>query len=155
AARGRSRCRRRRRGRGAAPHLRRMSATTVLFWRHGQTEYNRSGRLQGQVDIPLNDAGHAQAAAAAEILARVRPGRIISSDLQRARETAQKLADLTGGEVECDERFRERSFGDWEGLTHKEITASWPEQFRVWERSEERRVGKECREGWATYTKEE
>jgi len=110
-----------------------MSATTALFWRHGQTEYNRSGRRQGQVDIPLNDAGQAQAEAAAEILAQVRPGRIVSSDLLRARETAQKLADLTGGEVEYDERFRERSFGDWEGLTHGEISASWPEQFQVWE----------------------
>lgn len=110
-----------------------MSATAVLLWRHGQTAYNRSGRLQGQVDIPLNETGTAQAEAAAEILAQVGPGRIVSSDLQRARRTAQSLADLVGVNVECDHLLRERGFGDWEGLTHHEISSSWPEQFRIWE----------------------
>lgn len=111
-----------------------MTATTVLLWRHGQTEYNRSGRLQGQVDVPLNAAGRAQAEAAAQILAQVLPDRVVSSDLERAQRTAVCLADLVGGAVECDARLRERSFGAWEGLTHGEIAASWPEQFRVWER---------------------
>lgn len=109
-----------------------MSASTVLLWRHGQTDYNASGKLQGQVDIALNEIGRAQAAAAAEVLMRVRPARIVSSDLDRAHATAQVLAERLGTEVHLDERLRERGFGQWEGLTHPEIAERWPEQFGVW-----------------------
>lgn len=110
-----------------------MTATTVLLWRHGQTDYNASGRLQGQVDIALNETGRAQAVAAAKVLARVQPDRIISSDLSRAHTTAQTLAELVGLDVSTDERLRERSFGQWEGLTHAEIADRWPEQFAQWQ----------------------
>ncbi|WP_022919283.1 histidine phosphatase family protein [Ruania albidiflava] len=110
-----------------------MTAATVLLWRHGQTDYNSGGRLQGQVDIPLNEIGRAQAEAAAEVLARVQPAQILSSDLTRAHATAQALAGRTGVEVGVDERLRERGFGQWEGLTHPEIAERWPEQFVEWE----------------------
>lgn len=109
-----------------------MSASTVLLWRHGQTDYNSGGRLQGQVNIALNEVGRAQAAAAAEVLLRVQPARIVSSDLSRAQATAQSLAERVGIDVELDERLRERGFGQWEGLTHQQIAEQWPEQFQVW-----------------------
>lgn len=105
----------------------------MLLWRHGQTDYNSTGRLQGQVDIALNETGKAQAAAAAEVLVRVQPVRIVSSDLSRARETAKALAQLTGAEVGEDPRLRERNFGKWEGLTHREMMAGWPEQYSQWQ----------------------
>ena len=104
-----------------------MSASTVLLWRHGQTDYNASGKLQGQVDIALNEIGRAQAVAAAEVLMRVEPARIVSSDLSRAHATAQTLAERVGVPVHLDERLRERGFGQWEGLTHPEIAEQWPE----------------------------
>lgn len=104
----------------------------MLLWRHGQTDYNSGGKLQGQVDIALNEVGRAQADAAAQVLMRVQPARIISSDLSRAQATAQALAERVGVEVHLDQRLRERGFGQWEGLTHAEIAEQWPEQFRVW-----------------------
>lgn len=107
-------------------------SSTLLFWRHGQTDYNAQFRLQGQVDIPLNDDGHAQARTAAAVLAQVKPVAIISSDLARARDTAAYLSEHTGVPVRTDERLRERNFGAWEGLTHPEIRSGWPEQFARW-----------------------
>ncbi|TDE89690.1 histidine phosphatase family protein [Occultella glacieicola] len=109
-----------------------MSAGTLLLWRHGQTDYNATARLQGQVDIALNEHGRAQAAAAAPFLAQLSLTRIVASDLMRAAETAQSLADLVGLDVGTDARLRERSFGDWEGLTHPEIEAGWPDAFAAW-----------------------
>ncbi|MHB1063592.1 MAG: histidine phosphatase family protein [Georgenia sp.] len=109
-----------------------MSAGTLILWRHGQTEYNATKRLQGQSDIALNDTGRAQAAAAAEVLATLAPTRIITSDLVRARDTAQALGDLTGVRVEPDARLRERNFGVWEGLTGEEIRAGWPVEHAAW-----------------------
>ena len=72
----------------------------LVLWRHGQTDHNLTGRVQGRIDIPLNATGLAQAAAAARILASPRPDRIVSSPLGRARTTAQILADLTGLDIE-------------------------------------------------------
>ncbi|MGC0142244.1 histidine phosphatase family protein [Pseudactinotalea sp. Z1732] len=108
-----------------------MSAT-ILFWRHGQTDYNAQGRLQGQVDIPLNEVGRAQALAAAPALSQIEPVAIISSDLMRARDTAEYLAERTGVAVSTDARLRERNFGAWEGLTHEEMRAGWADAFAVW-----------------------
>ena len=87
--------------------------TELILWRHGQTDHNLVGRVQGQVDIPLNATGLAQAAAAARILASPRPDRIVSSPLSRARTTAQILADLTGLDIEVEADLIERSFGVW------------------------------------------
>ena len=74
--------------------------TELILWRHGQTDHNLVGRVQGQVDIPLNATGLAQAAAAARILASPRPDRIVSSPLSRARTTAQ--AEGTGDWLEAN-----------------------------------------------------
>ena len=88
--------------------------TELILWRHDQTDHNLVSRVQGQVDIPLNATGLAQAAAAARILASPRPDRIVSSPLSRARTTAQILADLTGLDIEVEADLIERFFGVWE-----------------------------------------
>src|SRR5690625_2980551 len=113
-----------------------MSGPTIIFWRHGQTDYNAAGRLQGQSDIELNATGVRQAEIAAPRIAELGPTRIISSDLLRAKRTAEVLVDLTGLPVELEPRLRERSFGLWEGLTHAELEAGWPEAVRAWRQGE-------------------
>lgn len=110
-----------------------MSAGTVLLWRHGRTAHNAAMRLQGQVDIPLDDVGHRQAAtAAAALAATVTVDAIAVSDLGRAQATAAHLAARTGQVPLVDPRLRERAFGEWEGLTGEQIAADWPAEFEVW-----------------------
>lgn len=114
-----------------------MTAGTVLLWRHGRTPHNVALRLQGQVDIALDDVGHRQAAAAAAALAdTVTVDAIVTSDLGRARSTAAHLGDRTGHRPVVDARLRERGFGRWEGLTGEEISAGWPEQYAAWRTGE-------------------
>lgn len=124
-----------------------MTAPAAVLWRHGRTAYNNELRLQGQVDIPLDDVGRWQArTAAATLAAACHPTRIVSSDLQRARATAQYLADLVDLPVELDPRLRERSFGQWEGLSREEIVERWPDDHAAWIRGEEpARAGAETR----------
>ncbi|RHA44448.1 histidine phosphatase family protein [Cellulomonas rhizosphaerae] len=124
-----------------------MTAGRLLLWRHGRTAFNAEARLQGQVDIPLDDVGRWQArTAAARMLERHEPTHIIASDLVRADETARFLARAAGLEVVPDVRVRERAFGEWEGLTGDEIQASWPEDFALWRAGgEPQRVGAETR----------
>src|SRR5690554_5843062 len=124
-----------------------MSARTVVLWRHGRTEYNAAGRLQGQVDIALDEVGRWQAQQAAHDLAeRHSPIRIVSSGLSRAVATAQALAEAVGVQVETDVRLRERGFGDWEGLSAEEISSRWPDEYAVWRAGHDpRRDGAETR----------
>ena len=110
-----------------------MTAARLLLWRHGRTAANASARLQGQIDIPLDDVGSWQArTAAAALLARYEPTVIVSSDLVRARGTAEHLARATGLPVTLDTRLRERGFGEWEGMTGPEIEERWPGAFEAW-----------------------
>lgn len=110
-----------------------MSRRIVLL-RHGQTSWNADGRYQGQADVELTEAGHQQAKAAAEVLARSYDvSRIVASDLLRARATAGHLADATGVEVTYDPRFREIHVGDASGLTRPEIVARFGEVPTSWE----------------------
>lgn len=108
-----------------------MSAELIL-WRHGETEYNAARRIQGRVDIPLSEVGYAQAEAASVALAELGISRIVSSPLQRARQTAEVLAERLGLEVEIREDLIERSFGVWEGRTREEMAEGWPEAFARW-----------------------
>lgn len=100
----------------------------IYLIRHGQTEYNREGRLQGQSDSPLTDVGRRQARSCGALLsAEVKGAAIWSSPLMRAAETARLLAmDLPGAALSLDPRLAEASFGLWEGLTRSEIEARWP-----------------------------
>ena len=109
-----------------------MAGNRVLLWRHGQTDWNMVNRFQGHSDIPLNDVGRYQAKHAAEILAGMNPTAIISSDLGRARETAQALADLVGLEVQAHEDLRETNGGLWEGKTGAENRAEDFQNFIRW-----------------------
>ena len=106
--------------------------TRLIVWRHGNTDWNREDRVQGQRDVPLNDLGRAQATAAAAALATLRPDAIVSSDLSRAADTAAALAALTGLPVAYDERLRERHFGRWQGMTLTEAEAAFPAEFARW-----------------------
>lgn len=105
---------------------------TVIFWRHGQTDYNLERRFQGQTDIPLNELGRNQAAQAASYLSKLQPDLIVSSDLSRAAATAEELASLLNVDVTRDERLRETAFGQWEGHTRAELSESWPEELEQW-----------------------
>jgi broad specificity phosphatase PhoE len=106
--------------------------TRLIVWRHGNTDWNAGSRVQGQTDVPLNDLGRQQAVDAAELLVRMRPDAIVSSDLRRAADTAAALAALTGLSVSYDERLRERSFGVWEGRTMTDVAETRPEEYARW-----------------------
>lgn len=103
--------------------------TTLLLARHGETDWNRELRIQGSSDIALNELGRDQARALAGELAAVELDAIYTSDLVRARETAEAVAAAHGLDVRVDPRLRERSFGSWEGLTREDI-AEFPEGSR-------------------------
>jgi len=109
-----------------------MAGNRVLLWRHGQTDWNIVNRFQGHSDIPLNDVGRYQVKHAAEILAGMNPTAIISSDLGRARATAQALAELVGLPVTTHENLRETNGGLWEGKTGKENRAEDFQNFIRW-----------------------
>jgi probable phosphoglycerate mutase len=107
----------------------------LLVWRHGRTEWNATGRFQGQLDPPLDDEGRAQAARTAAHLAdalRDEAVAVVSSDLRRATDTAQALAQLLGVPVRIDERLREHGLGSWEGLTRDEVAERHPDQYEDW-----------------------
>jgi broad specificity phosphatase PhoE len=94
--------------------------TTLLLVRHGETDWNADGRLQGHTDRPLNEHGRRQASALAGRLAREDIDAVYASDLARARETAEILAEALGLPVVTDPDLRERNWGNWEGLTGSE-----------------------------------
>lgn len=106
--------------------------TRLIVWRHGNTDWNAGSRVQGQTDVPLNELGRQQAVDAAELLVRLRPEALVSSDLSRAADTAAALAALTGLSVTYDERLRERYFGAWQGLTMSEVQRTRPEEHAAW-----------------------
>jgi broad specificity phosphatase PhoE len=111
------------------------STTTLLLVRHGETDWNREGRWQGLSDTNLNDVGRQQAQAlAGELDGTV--DAVYASDLSRARETAEILAEKLGLEVRLDPRLRERGFGSWEGLTTPEIEERFAETHRLWRAGE-------------------
>jgi broad specificity phosphatase PhoE len=107
-------------------------ARTLVLVRHGETDWNLSGRAQGHADIPLNDTGRAQARAVAPILAGLEPFRLWSSDLARARETADAIAELTGLTIELEPRLREYDVGERSGLTLDEAAEQFPEEYAAY-----------------------
>jgi broad specificity phosphatase PhoE len=117
-----------------------MPAPVIYYIRHGETDWNAEGKLQGAQDVPLNDLGRKQAAGAGLILAGLfaRDGRggnslaFIASPLQRARSTMELVRGalrLPAGEYAIDDRLREIGYGQWEGSTLSQMQASDPEVF--------------------------
>jgi probable phosphoglycerate mutase len=109
--------------------------TRALLIRHGETDWNATGRWQGNAPVPLNDAGLAQARALATYLA-AQPQRIdvlYSSPLPRARQSAQAIADALRLPVLTDERLREVDLGDWQGLSRVEVEAWDAERFAAYQ----------------------
>jgi broad specificity phosphatase PhoE len=98
--------------------------THLILIRHGETQWNRTGRYQGHSDIPLNENGREQARHLAERLRTEPPQGIYASDLLRARETAEILGKATGAPVRLDPRLREVHQGLWEGRSLEEILAT-------------------------------
>ncbi|MDJ0394531.1 histidine phosphatase family protein [Rhodococcus sp. G-MC3] len=104
----------------------------LILLRHGQTEYNATDRMQGQLDTDLTELGCSQAKAAAAELATRAPVRIVSSDLKRAYETAVALGEASNLSVGVDERLRETHLGEWQGLTHLDVDALSPGARLAW-----------------------
>jgi 2,3-bisphosphoglycerate-dependent phosphoglycerate mutase len=107
--------------------------TDILLIRHGETAWNRMRRMQGHIDIGLNDEGQRQARSLARALQSERPAAIYASDLQRARNTAQAVADMHQLPVHIDSALRERCYGAFEGLMYDEISLQHPEAFALWQ----------------------
>ena len=109
-----------------------MHATRILAIRHGETAWNVDTRIQGQLDIGLNDTGLWQAQRVGHALAEETLDAIYSSDLQRAMATAQAIAQATAVPRHPELGLRERHFGHLQGQTWADIEQHWPEDARLW-----------------------
>lgn len=115
--------------------------TDFLLIRHGETAWNRELRFQGQLDVPLNDMGleqaqrlkerMVQALAEWQVQGRV-PTRLISSDLLRAQQTAQPVAEVLGHTCELNAGLREQCYGVFEGMRSPDIQAQYPKAWQRW-----------------------
>jgi broad specificity phosphatase PhoE len=105
--------------------------------RHGQSEWNASGRWQGQADPPLSPRGHQEAALLAERLAKLSPAALYTSDLRRAAQTAAPLAEVFSRVPIARTDLREVDIGAWAGKTFDEIVAAFPEEVAAWRSGED------------------
>ncbi|QPF71763.1 histidine phosphatase family protein [Roseateles sp. DAIF2] len=110
--------------------------TEILAIRHGETDWNRDGRYQGQLDIGLNATGRAQAQQAAAALAGRELAALYTSDLARAADTAAAIGAALGLPVRREPALREQHFGCFQGHTADEIAQRWPEAAARWQRRE-------------------
>lgn len=109
-----------------------MTLRRLVLLRHGQTDYNATGRMQGHLDSHLTELGRAQAAAIAPTIAALPPDRILCSDLSRAYDTAAAVGAASGLSVAVDARLRETHLGDWQGLTVADVEAKCPGAIAAW-----------------------
>ena len=116
----------------------RFKGPRLLLVRHGETNWNRDSRFQGQIDIPLNDNGHKQAAQAAEFLKPVEIDAAITSSMLRPKETAEGILKYHPSvTLETTEQLWEISHGEWEGLLESEIESGYPGMLAQWQRQPE------------------
>lgn len=101
----------------------------IYFVRHGQTEWNATGRFQGQWDSDLTKLGREQADAHGRLLARVEPEALFASPLGRVRQTVEIINEHAGLRVTYDERLREWDCGDWSGHLRSDVETRWPEEW--------------------------
>jgi probable phosphoglycerate mutase len=106
-----------------------MTHTRLCLVRHGETAWNAEGRVQGQLDIPLNTTGRSQARAVAAALAGEAFDAIWSSDLVRVQQTAEPTAQLLKKEVRLSKELRERHYGEFQGITYAEAKVRLPEDY--------------------------
>lgn len=120
-----------------------MASTRILLVRHGETDDNKNLVFQGQEGRGLNARGREQAAllAARLVKAGARPGALVSSDLDRARETAEILGAVLGLAPELDPDLREVYLGGWQGLSYDQIAQKFPEEWAAWRNGEDVRRG--------------
>jgi glucosyl-3-phosphoglycerate phosphatase len=104
----------------------------LVLLRHGQTDFNVAGRMQGHLDSVLTETGLSQVVHAAPEVARFAPDRLVSSDLRRAVDTADVIGAACSVPVKVDARLRETHLGKWQGLTVPEIEAGWPGAISTW-----------------------
>jgi glucosyl-3-phosphoglycerate phosphatase len=117
----------------------------ILLVRHGESEWNAVRRLQGQADIGLSSRGADQVAALREVVTRLQPDRAVTSDLQRARHTAELLGFPEAGLVPA---LREVHVGDWTGQAIADLIAAGPDDYRAWRAGTFTPPGGE---GWSTF----
>lgn len=116
----------------------REDVARLVLVRHGESEWNRERRVQGQSGTGLSERGKAQAVRSAEVLARAYPGALLAvSDLQRCRESAAPLEGLLGSEVRLEPGLRERDFGAWTGFLGTEIAEQDSERWKRWRSGED------------------
>ncbi|MEG4228573.1 histidine phosphatase family protein [Microcoleus sp. N9_B2] len=114
------------------------SGPRLLLVRHGETDWNKAGKFQGQIDVPLNDNGREQARQAAEFLKDIKLDFAISSSMLRPKETAEIILKYHGGlQLELRDELREISHGLWEGKFESEIEQSYPGLLDEWKTSPE------------------
>jgi 2,3-bisphosphoglycerate-dependent phosphoglycerate mutase len=106
-----------------------MNAALLCIVRHGETEWNAARRVQGQLDVPLSEVGRAQANSLTQALPEGRFSALYSSDLQRARQTAEPAARRLGLAPRLDAGLRERHYGAFQSLTLAEVKAAQPEDY--------------------------
>lgn len=111
--------------------------STIILVRHGEAAGNKEHRFIGQADVPLSELGHQQARRVADRLGARGVERIVSSDLQRAVDTARPLAERLGLEIETDRRLREIANGGWANLLAAEIEATWPDAWARYQQGED------------------
>ncbi|MDN5345332.1 MAG: hypothetical protein PWQ18_1446 [Clostridia bacterium] len=109
-----------------------VTGTRVYLVRHGETEWNHSGRYQGHSDVALSPRGRQQAELLQERFRRVHLDSVYASDLSRALETATTIAAPHGLAVNPVRALREINFGAWEGLTYQEIIAGYQREWEAW-----------------------
>ncbi len=105
----------------------------VILVRHGETDWNKEGRFQGKIDIPLNQNGKDQAKAASKFLKNTIFHKAFSSSLSRPKETAQIiLKEHPGIEITLKDNLKEIGHGKWEGKLESEIKSDWPDLLKTW-----------------------
>lgn len=109
-----------------------MTLRRLVLWRHGQTDDNAAGRIQGHIDPLLSSIGQAQARRVAPVIAAFQPDVAVTSDLRRAISTIAAFTELTGMAAGEDKRLREMFLGDWQGWTWAEVGRRWPSLAAKW-----------------------
>ena len=123
--------------------------THILLVRHGETDWNADERIQGWTPTSLNARGQAQAEALAARLESVPITAAYSSDLPRARETAEAIVRHRSLPIQIDAGLRERGFGQWEGLTAVELHRDWAEAWTRWKTEGDTELAPPGGEAWA------